>query len=55
MGRAHEPGAQGIIIAICRALGVPVVLHLHAEMKGFYDTLPAPMCRLTRWVSWRTA
>ena len=41
---------KGSIIAICRALGVPVVLHLHAQMKGFYDTLPAPMRRLTRWV-----
>lgn len=41
---------KGSIIAACRALGVPVVLHLHAQMKGFYSALPAPLQRLTRWV-----
>ena len=41
---------KGSIIAACRILGVPVVLHLHAQMKGFYGRLYAPLQRLTRWV-----
>jgi glycosyltransferase involved in cell wall biosynthesis len=40
-----------VVVAACRALGVPVVLHLHAaELHHFYRTLPAPLQRLTRWV-----
>ena len=41
---------KGVIVIACRALGVPVVLHLHAQMKGFYDALPGPLQSLTRWV-----
>jgi glycosyltransferase involved in cell wall biosynthesis len=41
---------KGSIILLCRALGVPVVLHLHAQMQRFYAGLPAPLRRLTRFV-----
>lgn len=42
---------KGAIIALCRAIGVPVVLHLHAAQLGqFYHSLPRPLQRLTRWV-----
>lgn len=41
---------KGAIVATCRALGVPVVLHLHAQMQRFYSGLPRPLQRLTRWV-----
>lgn len=41
---------KGAIIAVARAVGVPVVLHLHAQMRYFYDTLPPFLRRMTRWV-----
>jgi len=41
---------KGCLIVACAALGVPTVLHLHAQMSGFYDRLPAVLRRLTRWV-----
>lgn len=41
---------KGAIIAVCRAVGVPVVLHLHAQMQYYYATLPAVLQRMTRWV-----
>jgi len=42
---------KGAIIAACRALGVPVVLHLHAaQLSPFYHSLPRPLQALTRWV-----
>jgi glycosyltransferase involved in cell wall biosynthesis len=41
---------KGTIVIACAALGVPVVLHLHAQMQGFYRKLPAPVRRLVRWV-----
>jgi glycosyltransferase involved in cell wall biosynthesis len=41
---------KGIIVLACRLLGVPVVLHLHAQMRGFYRRLPRPLRRLTSWV-----
>ncbi len=41
---------KGLIIMTARALGVPVVLHLHAQMKGFYEALPALLQRLARWI-----
>lgn len=41
---------KALIVAACRALGVPVALHLHAQMKDFYDALPGPLQGLTRWV-----
>lgn len=42
---------KGTVVMACRALGVPVVLHLHAaQLHHFYRRLPAPMRALTRWV-----
>jgi glycosyltransferase involved in cell wall biosynthesis len=41
---------KGLIILTSRALGVPVVAHLHAHMKDFYDALPGPLQGLTRWI-----
>lgn len=42
---------KGAILVLCRAIGVPAVLHLHAaQLDQFYHSLPAPLRRLTRWV-----
>lgn len=41
---------KGTIIAWAHALGLPVVLHLHAQMQRFYHRLPAPLQAVTRWV-----
>ena len=41
---------KGTIIAVCRAVGVPVVLHLHAQMQRYYEGLPRPLRAATRWV-----
>jgi glycosyltransferase involved in cell wall biosynthesis len=42
---------KGVLIVASRALGVPVVLHLHAaQLQHFYPTLPKPLRALTRWV-----
>ncbi len=42
---------KGIVIALCRALGVPVVLHLHAaQLHHAYRAAPRPLQALTRWV-----
>jgi glycosyltransferase involved in cell wall biosynthesis len=42
---------KGTVVVACRALGVPVVLHLHAaQLHHFYRRLPAPLRALTRWV-----
>ncbi len=42
---------KSAIVVMCRALGVPVVLHLHAaQLHHFYRALPSPLRRLTRWV-----
>jgi len=41
---------KGTLIVACAAMGVPTVLHLHAQMNGFYDRLPAVLRWLTRWV-----
>ncbi|HXD41995.1 MAG TPA: glycosyltransferase family 4 protein [Ramlibacter sp.] len=42
---------KSAIVVMCRALGVPVVLHLHAaQLHHFYRALPAPLRSLTRWV-----
>ena len=41
---------KGAIVAVCRAVGIPVVLHLHADMQDFYIALPAFLQRMTRWV-----
>ncbi|MDQ6882390.1 MAG: glycosyltransferase family 4 protein [Pseudomonadota bacterium] len=41
---------KGTLIVACAAVGVPTVLHLHAQMYRFYDTLPRILRSLTRWV-----
>ncbi len=42
---------KGAIIVACRALGVPVVLHLHAaQLPQSYSKLPALLRAATRWV-----
>lgn len=42
---------KGAVVVMCRALGVPVVLHLHAaQLHHFYRALPRPLQALTRWV-----
>jgi glycosyltransferase involved in cell wall biosynthesis len=42
---------KGAILMLCRAIGVPAVLHLHAaQLDQFYHSLPAPLRRLTRWI-----
>ncbi|MCW2573835.1 MAG: glycosyl transferase, group 1 [Frankiales bacterium] len=42
---------KGTIVAVSRAVGVPVVLHLHAaQLHHFYRSLPAPLQALVRWM-----
>jgi glycosyltransferase involved in cell wall biosynthesis len=41
---------KGAIVAWSRALGVPVVLHLHAQMQRSYRRLPAPLQAAVRWI-----
>ncbi|MDB5744874.1 MAG: glycosyl transferase, group 1 [Polaromonas sp.] len=42
---------KGVILLACRALGLPVVLHLHAaQLHHFYRDLPAPLQGLIRWL-----
>jgi len=41
---------KGSLIAVCAVLGVPTVLHLHAQMHCFYWSLPVALRALTRWV-----
>jgi glycosyltransferase involved in cell wall biosynthesis len=41
---------KGSIVVASWALGIPVVLHLHAQMQRFYRKLPSPLQRLVRWV-----
>jgi hypothetical protein len=36
---------KGAVIVVSRALGVPVVLHLHAQLHQFYAALPRPLVR----------
>jgi glycosyltransferase involved in cell wall biosynthesis len=40
---------KATIIAFAHLVGVPVVLHLHAQMHRFYAGLPGPLQALTRW------
>lgn len=41
---------KGAVIVCCRALGVPVVLHLHAaQLPQSYGKLPALLQKATRW------
>lgn len=41
---------KGTIVAWSHLLGLPVVLHLHAQMQRFYRSLPRPLRALTRQV-----
>jgi len=42
---------KSAVVVICRALGIPVVLHLHAaQLPNFYRKLPITVQGLTRWV-----
>ncbi len=42
---------KSAVIVMCRVLGLPVVLHLHAaQLHHFYRGLPRPLQALTRWV-----
>jgi glycosyltransferase involved in cell wall biosynthesis len=42
---------KSAVVAACRALGIPVVLHLHAaQLHHYYRGLPQPLQRLVRWV-----
>ena len=42
---------KAVVIAACRGLGVPVVLHLHAaQFPAFFRTLPLPLRAMTRWI-----
>jgi glycosyltransferase involved in cell wall biosynthesis len=50
MGERMSLFRKAAVVVACRALGVPVVLHLHAQMRPFYVSLPPPLQRLTRWV-----
>lgn len=50
MGERMSLFRKGSVIVACAALAVPSVLHLHAQMQGFYGRLPVPLRRLTRWM-----
>jgi glycosyltransferase involved in cell wall biosynthesis len=41
---------KGSVVVACRMLGVPVVVHLHGEMRTFFGRMPAVLQRLTRWM-----
>ncbi len=42
---------KGILMLACRALGLPMIVHLHAaQFPQFYRRLPAPARWLTRWL-----
>ncbi|WP_048440570.1 glycosyltransferase family 4 protein [Caenimonas sp. SL110] len=41
---------KGSIVVLCKAIGVPVVVHLHAQMKNFYHRIPRPFQWFARWV-----
>lgn len=42
---------KSVVVAVCRALGVPVIVHLHAaQLHHSYRKAPAPLQALTRWV-----
>jgi glycosyltransferase involved in cell wall biosynthesis len=50
MGERMSLFRKSSVVAMCRLLGIPVVLHLHAQMRPFYEVLPPLLKRLTRWV-----
>lgn len=42
---------ESIVLAACKALGIPTVLHLHAaQLHHSYQRFPAPVKALVRWV-----
>jgi glycosyltransferase involved in cell wall biosynthesis len=41
---------KGSVVVAARGLGLPVVIHLHAQMQRFYRGLPAPLRALVRWI-----
>jgi glycosyltransferase involved in cell wall biosynthesis len=42
---------KGAVVVVSKALGIPVVLHLHAaQLHHFYPRLPKPLQAMTRWV-----
>jgi glycosyltransferase involved in cell wall biosynthesis len=41
---------KGMIVVTCYVFGVPVVVHLHAQMQRFYRSLPAPVQAVVRWM-----
>ncbi len=41
---------KGMVVVVCRALGVPAVIHLHAQMQRFYRSLPRPLQAAVRWM-----
>lgn len=42
---------KGLVVVVAHALGLPVVLHLHAaQLHHFYRALPRPLQWLTRWM-----
>jgi glycosyltransferase involved in cell wall biosynthesis len=42
---------KGTLMLACRALGLPMIVHLHAaQFPQFYRRLPAPARWLTRWL-----
>ena len=41
---------KGSVVVTCWMLRVPVIIHLHAEMRTFFLQLPAVAQRLTRWM-----
>lgn len=41
---------KGSIVVLCWLLRVPVIIHLHGEMRTFYRRLPGLAQRATRWM-----
>lgn len=41
---------KGMIVLTCWLVGVPVVIHLHAQMKTFYRSLPEVGQAVVRWI-----
>jgi glycosyltransferase involved in cell wall biosynthesis len=50
MGERLSLFRKSVIVIACRALGIPVVLHMHAQMFPFYRRLPPVLQAITRWV-----
>lgn len=46
---------KGAVVVTCWLLRVPVIIHLHGEMRTFFRRLPALGQRLTRWMFSRAA